>query len=152
MLKSYLGDLLCKRIREGFPELQRTVENKLQEQEARLEKLGKPRENHYQQSAYLRDIVKIYEDLARKALTSPTELPLDEIKLRGFTRSMEGDFAKMMVQDGHQYQFLDIGQEIEPDRPRDESDSDSDSRTISVVSTRVLEQQTICANSRSLSR
>lgn len=134
MLKSHLGHLLCKRIREGFPILQKTVEDKLQEQESQLERLGKPREDHYQQITYLRDIVKTYEGLALKALRTPADLPSDEIKLRGFTRSMESDFAKKMEKHGHLYQFLEIGEDIEMDRSAEEYDSDSDSRTITVVS------------------
>ena len=135
-LKNYVGKLLCNRIRTGFPELQRTVKDKLQEEEARLVRLGKPRGNIYLKSNYLRDIVKTYEDLARKALTSPAELPSDELKLRGVTRTMEADFAIMMEREGHHYKFLEIGQEVEADWSTEESDSDSnsDSRTITVVS------------------
>ena len=146
-LKCYLGHLLCKRIREGFPELQRSVEDKLQEQEARLERLGKPRAEHSQQSNYLRDIVKTYEDLASKSLTSPAELPSDEIKLRGLTQTLNAVFAKMMMKEGHKYHFLDIGEDVEVDWAREDSDSESDSRTITVVSFwQASSADVICAN------
>lgn len=146
-LKCYLGHLLCKRIREGFPELQRSVEDKLQEQEARLERLGKPRAEHSQQRNYLRDIVKTYEDLASKSLTSPAELPSDEIKLRGLTQTLNAVFAKMMMKEGHKYHFLDIGEDVEVDWAREDSDSESDSRTITVVSFwQASSADVICAN------
>lgn len=133
-LKSFLGQLLCKRIREGFPQLQIAVRVKLQAEQVLLERLGEPRENHDQRSFYLRSIVSTYEDLARKALRSPAELPRDDIKLRGFTQNMNADFAKMMIKKGHKYKFLKIGQELEADWSQDDSDSDYDDSTLSVVS------------------
>jgi hypothetical protein len=138
-LKNYLGRLLCKRIREGFPALQTSVHDKLQEQQIRLKFLGKPRETHAQQQGYLRDIVKTYEDLAGKALRSPAELSCDEIKLRGLTQTMNADFAKTMGKEGHKYQFLDIGQDVEAECAlcaQEDSDSEPGSRRISVVSSR----------------
>lgn len=133
-LKGFLGQLLCKRIREGFPQMQHTIREKLHHEKTRLERLGKPRENHNQQLSYLRDIVRTYEALAHNALRSPAELPNDEIKLRGFTQNMNADFAKMMMKEGHKYRFLEIGQEVEADWSRDDSDSDCDDSTLSVVS------------------
>jgi hypothetical protein len=132
-LKRYLGDLLCKRIRAGFPALQESVQDKLQEQNARLMSLGIPRESFAQQQAYLRDIVKTYEDFAGKALRSPGELPSDEIKLRGFTQKMNADFAKKMLKEGHKYHFLDIGQDVEADWAHEDSEYETDSRIMSVV-------------------
>lgn len=133
-LKSFLGSLLSKRIREGFPALRASVDDKLQEQEVRLKSLGKPRGSPALQQAYLRDIVKAYEDLAGKALRSPAELPCDEIKLRGFTQSMNAGFAKMMGRQGHKYQFLDIGQDIEAAWSPDGSDTELETRTVNIVS------------------
>ena len=111
-----------------------TVFEKLQEQQNLLRSLGKPRETLAQQQAYLRDIVKTYEDLSIKSLRAPAEMPSDDIKLRGRTQNMNANSAKMMLMEGHKLQFLEIGQEMEVDLALEDDDSGTESRRISVVS------------------
>jgi Dynamin central region len=130
-LKKYLANLLCRRIREAFPAMQDTAGRLLQVERSKRQKFGKERIDHGQRLAYLMDIVKNFQDLSAKALSSPGDLPLDDLKLRGLTETEKERFAMDMMQNGHRYKFLEAEQAVVSEY---DSDEDDNSLRMSVVS------------------
>ena len=137
-LKKYLANLLCRRIREAFPAMQDTAGRLLHVERSKRQKFGKERVDHGQRLAYLMDIVKNFQDLSAKALSSPGDLPLDNLKLRGQTEIEKERFATDMMQNGHRYKFLEIDQAVESEYHSDDSNEDEDDNflRVSVVSIR----------------
>jgi hypothetical protein len=113
MLKKYLANLLCRRIRESFPSMQNTVAKLLAAERIRRDSLGEPRSEHPARLAHLMSIVKEFQDLANKALRSPEGLPSDDIKLCGKKQNQADIFTKIMEESGHSYEFLNIGDPVE---------------------------------------
>jgi hypothetical protein len=107
-LKKFLSTLLCQRIRDGFPEMQKSVERLLTAEYVRLLELGKPRETLALQRAYLVEITQRFQNLAKKALNKPEDLPSDGMRLRGLVQRSKSSFAKRMHHDGHLYEFFEI--------------------------------------------
>lgn len=108
MLKRFLANLLSRRIRESFPEMQDTVERLLQAERMRRKVLGDPRTKPDLRRNFLRGIIKEFQDLANKALFSPGDLPSDDTKLRGMIVKQNERFATSLSIDGVYYKFLDI--------------------------------------------
>lgn len=109
MLKKFLANLLCRRIRENFPDMQRTIGRLLAAEKAYLMRLGEPRTLHHQQQTYLVSIAERFQTLAHQALTSPEELSADAMKLRGMTQKSGDEFAEELRRHGHFYPFHEIG-------------------------------------------
>jgi hypothetical protein len=107
MLKIFLSNLLCQRIRDSFPKLQRVVDKLLEDEQSHLNTFGSPRETTADQRAYLVAITQKFQDLAKQALKSPEDLPSDNMKLRGLVESSKTSFAVKMRQNGHFYEFID---------------------------------------------
>ncbi|KFY41097.1 hypothetical protein V494_03202 [Pseudogymnoascus sp. VKM F-4513 (FW-928)] len=108
-LKKFLAYSLCKRIREVFPSMKSRIMHLLEEQRKILTQLGDERPTLNEQHKYLREIARRYQFLAYHALNSPEELPSDEMKLRGLTRTAAESFADKVKSEGHLYSFQDIG-------------------------------------------
>jgi hypothetical protein len=106
-LKSFLSALLCTRIREGFPRMQKAVEERLENEQRSLDRLGQPRPDVSHQRAYLVDITQRFQTLAGKALRSPEELHFEEMKLRGKAERAKQEFAINLRLHGHFYEFSD---------------------------------------------
>ena len=132
-LRLYLGRLLERRIREAFPSLQDTVKDLLRKESAHLTTLGDPRPNHNDRVAYLRAIAGQYEDLAKKSLKEPGELPDDTMKLRGIVQRARDNFAQNMRQNGHHYPFLSVEQPVARATLDLDLDSDTESHTFREV-------------------
>jgi DNA-directed RNA polymerase subunit F len=82
----------------------------LAEQRKMLAQLGDERPTPNEQHKYLREIARRYQALAYHALNSPEELPSDEMKLRGLTRTAAELFADTVKNEGHLYSFQDVGE------------------------------------------
>jgi hypothetical protein len=134
MLKRYLASVLSRRIRESFPVMQDTVSKLLQAERLKRKEFGDARSEPSQRLTYLLNIVKEYQDIASKALRQPGELSKDSIKLRGLTHKENDRFTYDMMNNGHYFEFLDIGGEVETLGIPDEDSDDSESGTPAVVS------------------
>ncbi|KAK9781177.1 putative Vacuolar sorting protein VPS1 [Seiridium cardinale] len=108
MLKGYLGNLLCARIRQEFPSLHQKVRDLLKETLMARQSLGKPRPTHNDRVQYLSGIVQEFQQAAQQALHSPGRLPLKEMRIRGLVATNNLKFDGKMRQQGHQYTFEDI--------------------------------------------
>lgn len=82
----------------------------LAEERKTLAQLGDERPTRNEQHKYLREIARRYQALAYHALNSPEELPSDEMKLRGLTRTAAELFADTVKNEGHLYSFQDVGE------------------------------------------
>ncbi|KFX86692.1 hypothetical protein V490_08938 [Pseudogymnoascus sp. VKM F-3557] len=107
-LKKFLAYSLCKRIREVFPSMKLRIMHLLAEQRKVLARLGDERPTRNEQHKYLREIARRYQLLAYHALNSPEELPSDEMKLRGLTRTAAELFADTVKTEGHLHSFQNI--------------------------------------------
>lgn len=107
MLKIFLSNLLCQRIRDSFPRMQKVVDKLLEDELNHLNTFGNPRETIADQRAYLVAITQKFQDLAKQALKSPEDLPSDNMKLRGLVETSKSSFATKMRQSGHLYEFID---------------------------------------------
>jgi hypothetical protein len=113
MLKRFLANLLCKKIREAFPDMQKSISGLLAIERAKIKELGDPRPTRTQRLQYLYKIVREYNDMAHKALNSPQDLPSTDMKLRGFTRQASDDFAEAIRTKGHLHEFMEIGASVD---------------------------------------
>lgn len=111
-LRSYLAKSLSQRIRAAFPNMQDKVRELLQKERARRETFGEARPNYEQRRVYLRHITSQFETLAWKSLYSPSDLPTNELNLKGPTQRENDNFTKTMTGVGHLYEFLEIGKEL----------------------------------------
>ncbi|OBT75242.1 hypothetical protein VF21_05671 [Pseudogymnoascus sp. 05NY08] len=109
-LKKFLAHALCRRIREVFPSMKSRIMHLLAEERKMLAQLGDERPTRNEQHKYLREIARRYQALAYHALNSPEELPSDEMKLRGLTRTAAELFADTVKNEGHLYSFQDVGE------------------------------------------
>ncbi|KFZ14601.1 hypothetical protein V502_06004 [Pseudogymnoascus sp. VKM F-4520 (FW-2644)] len=109
-LKEFLAHALCRRIREVFPSMKSRIMHLLAEQRKMLAQLGDERPTPNEQHKYLREIARRYQKLAYHALNSPEELPFDDMKLRGLTRTAAELFADIVKNEGHLYSFQDVGE------------------------------------------
>lgn len=107
-LKTFLSNLLCQRIREGFPKMQETLQRLLDDQVAQLNAMGNPRPTLESQRAYLVGITQKFHTLAGQALKTPEDLPFDEMNLRGKAERAKSKFARDLRSQGHFYEFSDI--------------------------------------------
>ncbi len=107
-LKTFLANILCRRIRQSFPEMHRTIAKLLAAENELLTKLGPSREELAQQRQYLQAIVGRYQQLAYYALNSPEELDSDNMKLRGLSHHATESFAEEMRRNGNLYEFVEI--------------------------------------------
>ena len=124
-LKLYLADLLCKRIRENFPGMQKSVSKMLIVEKKRENSFGDPRTSLHQQQNYLMTVVNLYQDLATKSLRSPGELSTDGVKLRGKIQRQNSKFNDDMMSFGGTYNFLASDEQVETECIED-PDSESD--------------------------
>ncbi|KAF9873972.1 putative vacuolar sorting protein VPS1 [Colletotrichum karsti] len=111
MLKQYLGNLLCARIRDNFPAIQSSIQRLLQDAQSSRKSLGDPRSNHNLRQQYLREILDRYRSIAFKTINSPGKLPDSMEALRVWSRVKESNetFTEEMRAHGHVYQFEDQG-------------------------------------------
>lgn len=107
-LKIFLANILCRRIRESFPEMHRTIAKLLATEKECLAQLGKARSKPAQRREYLRTLLGRYQELAYYALKSPEELASDDMKLRGMAHHAAERFAEEMRRNGNYYEFLDV--------------------------------------------
>ncbi|KAH6652547.1 vacuolar sorting protein VPS1 [Truncatella angustata] len=105
MLKKFLGDILCSRIRQEFPSLQQKVRDLLKETLAARKSLGDPRPTHHHRVQYLVDIVQKFQRAAQQALDSPGRLPSKEMRVRGIVAAKNRNFDDEMRDQGHYYEF-----------------------------------------------
>jgi hypothetical protein len=108
MLKVFLANILCRRIRHSFPEMHRTIARMLATEKERLVELGPSRKEPAQQREYLLALAGRYQLLAYYALKSPEELTSDDMKLRGMSHYAAERFAEEMRQNGNFYEFVEI--------------------------------------------
>jgi hypothetical protein len=116
-LKKFLANTLSSRIRKAFPEVQRTLKDRLATENDILTSLGDERSKRGQRREYLLKILGRYHELAQESLTAPERLPSDSMKLRGLTRTAMKDFADKMKLKGHLHDFVNIsmiGDKAEP--------------------------------------
>jgi len=125
MLKKFLASLLCRRILETFPIMQRKIGDLLVRERARLTQLGDPRPEHSDRQVYLVSIAEKFQSLANQALRSPEELPADDMKLRGRVQKANREFAQAMREHGHFYRFFEIEESADPAHLQDGPDSAS---------------------------
>jgi hypothetical protein len=83
------------------------VQERLENEHKSLDRLGKARPDVSDQRAYLVSIAERFQTLANKALTSPEDLPWEEMKLRGKAERAKRDFAEKLRVHGHLYKFVD---------------------------------------------
>jgi hypothetical protein len=122
-LKTFLSNLLCRRIREGFPRMQNTVQELLVRERKQLSALGKPRPTPGLQRAYLSAIALKFQTLAGYALNDPQNLPSVDMKLRGMADRAKDEFAEELRLRGHLYEFFAIGEtEVTSMRPNQTSE------------------------------
>jgi hypothetical protein len=107
-LKIFLANILCRRIRESFPEMHRTIAKLLAAEKQHLAQLGNARPEPAQRREYLQTILRSYERLAYYALKSPEELSSDSMKLRGMAHHAAARFAEEMRRNGNYFEFLEI--------------------------------------------
>lgn len=108
MLKKFLANILCRRIREAFPDMRRNITTLLTAEKHKLAQLGDPRPGAHQRRQYLNKVVRNYHELAQQALKSPEELPSSAMKLRGMVYHAAEAFAAEMRTSGNLYEFVDI--------------------------------------------
>lgn len=113
MLRKYLADLLCRRIREAFPNMKDTLEKLLHGERIIRKSLGDPRAKKDQRRNFLIGIVKDFQDLAKSALHSSGDLPSDDMKLRSIIKNQNEEFSQTLKAEGQFYKFLEIGEPIE---------------------------------------
>lgn len=117
-LKTFLSNLLCRSIREGFPGMQNAVQERLVQERNQLSALGKPRPTSSLKRAYLSDIALRFQTLAGFALNDPQNLPSVDMKLRGKADRAKDDFAVELRLRGHLYDFFAISErEVTSMRP-----------------------------------
>lgn len=107
-LKEFLAKLLCRQIRVAFPEMQKTIGERLAAQEEKLRRLGDERPDRQQRLQYLMHVVREYNYLAQQALASPESLPLPAMKLRGLARTKTDKFSEVIKSRGEFHPFLNI--------------------------------------------
>lgn len=104
MLRRYLSNLLCRRIRDNFPGIQIQISGLLEKAQKWREALGNPRPTHYDRLQYLKDVVRQYENMAFRALERPGLLS-EELRVRGKVRIANEKFTTSMRESGHKHQF-----------------------------------------------
>jgi hypothetical protein len=109
-LKTFLSNLLCRRIREGFPGMQNAVQVRLEQEREKLAILGTPRQTPGLRRAYLSAIALKFQTLAGNALNNPQNLPSVDMKLRGMADGAKDNFAEELRLRGHLYDFSPISE------------------------------------------
>ncbi|KAK2752487.1 dynamin gtpase [Colletotrichum kahawae] len=107
MLKKHLGNLLCARIRDTFPNIRDTISRLLAEAESSRQSLGDPRPSHNLRQQYLRDVLERYGEIADRALYFPGFLDDETIRVRAMTRNANETFTREMKEGGHTFDFED---------------------------------------------
>jgi Dynamin central region len=137
MLKRFLANILCQKIRDVFPRTRDTVDELLKNARTRLDALGYPRKDHSQQQRYLISIAEKFQAMASHALKTPEELPKSQMKLRGKVYRANKRFADELVKKGHSYSFSSELQAVgngngkAPSAQNSEAESESDSDSAS---------------------
>jgi len=85
----------------------------LQKEKYKRAMYGSPRVDHSQRQAYLLSVVNEYHNMAYKALHSSSDMPTNDLKLRGLTGDANEDFNAKIERDGHLHNFLKIGELVE---------------------------------------
>ncbi|KAH7259113.1 P-loop containing nucleoside triphosphate hydrolase protein [Fusarium redolens] len=111
-LKDHLGDILTSEIERVFPKLERDIQSRLQEKEARLKVMGEPRLDWSQKQAYLNLFVRKYSSKCTLALRRPGLLESETMDLRQELNSMNNQFDNVMRWVGGFWQFDD--EDIDP--------------------------------------
>ncbi|KAI0816483.1 vacuolar sorting protein VPS1 [Xylaria sp. FL0064] len=106
MLRRHLSSLLAQKIRGSFPEIRIRIQQLLAEAEASRAALGDPRPTHAKRLQYLRNIVEKYEIQAMNALEKPGQLD-EALRARNKVKLANEEFAKLMQNKGHTFQFED---------------------------------------------
>jgi hypothetical protein len=109
-LKTFLSNFLCRRIREGFPGMQKAVEERLVQEQKKLVALGEARKSLDLRRKYLSGIVLKFQTLAGYALDDPQNLPSVDMKLRGKADRAKDNFAEELRLRGHLYDFFPISE------------------------------------------
>jgi hypothetical protein len=139
MLKKFLANLLCRRIRETFPTMQRKIGELLELERSRLTQLGDPRPEHSDRQNYLVSIAEKFRSLSRQALRSPEELPSDDMKLRGLAKRARDEFAQEIEKNGHYYMFSEIGGPLDTTNLQDDADNALQGSGVSQLSLYMVE-------------
>ncbi|KAH0424692.1 dynamin gtpase [Colletotrichum camelliae] len=103
----HLGNLLCARIRDTFPNIRDTISRLLAEAEGSRQSLGDPRPSHNLRQQYLRDVLERYGEIADRALYFPGFLDDETIRVRAMTRNANETFTREMKEGGHTFDFED---------------------------------------------
>jgi len=140
-LKHFLSELLCQRIREGFPGMLETMQTLLNDEVVRLNAMGDPRPNLESQRAYLVGITQRFQTLALQALKSPEDLPSDEMNLRGNAERAKSKFARDLRSQGHFYEFSDINPAIGKIQANSDGNSQQGRTLYDEIRTQVIAKQ-----------
>ncbi|KAI1273638.1 vacuolar sorting protein VPS1 [Xylaria sp. FL0933] len=106
MLRRHLSSLLAQKIRGSFPEIRTRIQQLLTDAKASRAALGDPRPTHAKRLQYLRNIVEKYEIQAMNALEKPGLLD-EGLRARNKVKLANDEFAKLMQDKGHTFQFED---------------------------------------------
>lgn len=106
-LKTYLGDLLSKRIRAAFPEIVASIEKQLSERLAEKTTLGDPRDSHSKRQQYLSSVVQKFASKAKLALEAPGCLGEKPMELRKAIHDLNYEFDNFMRTNGHVWMFAE---------------------------------------------
>ncbi|KAI8183871.1 hypothetical protein K4K51_013041 [Colletotrichum sp. SAR 10_75] len=109
MLKRYLANLLCSKMREDFPDIQENTTKLLGTARRSREILGAARSSHHLRQLYLRDAVERFHAIAKMSLNSPGHLSEWEMMVRSQLRNSSNFFTESIRERGHAYRFEDFG-------------------------------------------
>ncbi|KAI0526190.1 vacuolar sorting protein VPS1 [Xylaria bambusicola] len=106
MLRKHLSYLLSQGIRGNFPDIRARIQELLANAQKSRAALGDARPTHTDRLKYLREIIERYETHAAHALESPGSLD-EQLRARNIVKVSNVEFAKLMLERGHTYQFED---------------------------------------------
>ena len=108
-LMECLSDTLYRHVRESFPEIQREIQEKLQDSKAELDALGFARDTYQMQANHLGKIQRNYEDLARMKLSGVGDhISQDEDPdgVIAHLKSLEAELQNNVYSRGAEYPFF----------------------------------------------
>ena len=109
-LMECLSDTLYRHVRESFPEIQREIQEKLQDSKTELNALGFARDTYQMQANYLGKIQRNYEDLARVRLAGVCDPSWKENHPAGVIaqlKSLEEELQSDVRYHGAKYPYLE---------------------------------------------